>query len=147
MAALYIQEVIIWDRVYDDNMSEFDDLLHELVIKHSRVWIIDVLLSIKPEDINEYENEPNYLQFFSVLKYIGNVEQFREKFTTWINDSNFERGMKYEPILNDFIQEIAKYMPYIPECMDVYKQLKSLTPEDYEDNLEAITGPTYKITG
>ncbi len=153
LAAEYIKQVAIWGGIYDDNMDEFDELLHELEMKHSRIWVIDVLLTINPEDVNEYE-DLDYVNSFSVLKYIGNVDQFRDKFTRWFNnynDSNFDRGMKYEPVLKDYLIEVAKYMPYIPECLSVYKQLKKLKPKNYNnpdiDGLELITTPMYEITG
>gem|GEM_PF-3807595 len=129
-------------------MDDFDDLLHELEIKNGRIWVIDVLLSIKPRDVNDKDDKSDYIHSMSVLKYIGTTEQFRKKFTKWFNnyEINSLGNEMYERVLKDFIDKVSQYMPYIPECLKVYKILKSLKPIDYQDDFDVIDQPMFMIT-
>lgn len=134
---------------HDYNGDLLNELLFYLEKANSREWVVDMLLLIEPKYANDDE-KLTFVDDFTVLKYIGTTEEFRDHFTYWLNlyeDSNFEKGMDYTQVLKDFITEVAKYIPHIPECLSVYKKLKSLKPQDYEDNLDAITNPMYKITG
>ncbi len=151
MAAVYVSTKI--DDDYDKEI--LDDFLLQMERLHSRAWVVDMLLTIKPEDVNsDIKDNLDYIDEFSVLKYIGNSDQFRNHFTDWFNsynEHNFELGMEYEPVVEAYLNEVAKYIPFIPECMEVYLELKALTPEEYNnpniDGLELITETLYKITG
>ena len=65
--------------------------------------------------------------------------------------------MKIQPILDVYLKELAKYIPYISNGLEVYKELKSLNVEDFTDDnsrmcgddwfLETISTIIQKITG
>ena len=148
LAKLYIQEVIIWKGGVYDETEDLDNLFKELENKHSKEWLIDILLSIEPEDVNE-DSDLEYIDSLSVLKYIGNVDQFRDKFTRWLNtyESGFNRGTKVEDVLKEYMTMVAKYLSFIPECISVYKKLKTIKENEEDYNFNEIGELMYKITG
>jgi len=65
--------------------------------------------------------------------------------------------MEIQPVLDAYLKELAKYIPYISNGLEVYKELKSLNVEDFTDDnsrmggndwiLETISIIIQKITG
>lgn len=133
----------------DYYMENLDDFLFKMEKMHSRIWVVDMLLKLNPVDVNDDKNI-TYIDCMSVLKYIGQEKEFKDRFTRWIinyEESQFKRNMNNNKVLNDYLTEIVKYMPFLPNCLQVYKKLKFLTPDEYENDVRLICDPIYDITG
>jgi hypothetical protein len=129
LAALYIKEMMLYKydiENYPDD--EFDNFLKKLETIHNRIWVIDCLLSIKLEN-------DNYIYHFSVLKYIGNDKDFKNKFISWFNNYNkFNFDNNYKTI-NVYLEMIALFLPYIPNFVNIYIQIKNLNIEKSNINI------------
>jgi len=117
-----------------------DKLVEEYLLnqehQHSRRWIIDALLTINPNDVNEYKNL-GYIDSLPILRYIGTENQFRQKFKDWYD--NYLINMDYKKMFIDHLNEIVKYIPNYSKALEVYNVLKNI-------NIELLNNPNDNIT-
>lgn len=124
----YMEHLLQYNDIYEQGNPKIDDFLSKLEKEKGRKWVVDMLLQIKPEDVNE-DKKLHYIKCFCVLKYIGNVNDFRDHFNKWLNRYNqIQIGKRTDviTICNAYINKCVEYFPYIPECKEVYNKLKFL---------------------
>lgn len=108
-ALKYIEEMI----KIDNEDIEIEKFLRKLENQHGKKWLINLLLKIKPHD------KLTFINCFAILKYIGNINDFKKHFNLWLeqyNSKNFDRGVDVYKICEDYINEIINYFPYLPQC-------------------------------
>jgi len=128
----YLEQIIQLDDDYYEDVTDTEKFLSRLEKKHDRKFVIDLLLQMKTQN-----KLSNFTQHLTILKYIGNVNQFRQHLKMWLDkyyETKFDRGMDVYSTGKDYINQIVKYFGHLPECEEMYLKIQFLY-----DNFDTYT--------
>jgi len=126
---------------YNDH-DEIERFLLKIEKRESKKYVIDLLSQIEPSDVNE-NKDLDFIDCFTVLKYIGNNNDLKKQFKIRINSFIFRLmnpHLRFDiyDICEDYINTVLEYFTYVPECEEIYIKLKFLLNnyQEYYENDE-----------